>query len=59
MKKPKPTYVWICDECARRNGGKWPEGHLGTFHEDHCGWCKEWKVVTEPRDYRGVRWPGK
>lgn len=57
-KKDRQRPAWICDECAKENGGVWPKGHVGTFHNDYCGWCKEWKVVTEPRDW-GIRWPGK
>lgn len=42
---------WVCSECAKKAGGKWPDGHLGTFHDDECGVCREVKEVTEPRDW--------
>ena len=55
-----PDYPgWICSECAHKNGGRWPEGHLGAFHSDECGWCKETKSVTQPRDYCYPRFPPK
>lgn len=49
MKKYPP---WICNKCAEKNGGKWPKGHLGTFHVGLCGWCDETKPVSEPRDWK-------
>lgn len=45
------SYWWICAQCAGSNGGKMPEGHLATFHNDFCSWCGEFKPVTEPRDW--------
>jgi len=48
---------WICDDCARSHGGRWPEGHVATFHEDTCGWCGESKDVTQPRDWGYPRAP--
>lgn len=42
---------WICTFCAKENGGKWPDGHIGTFHNGVCGWCGEEVQVTEPRDW--------
>ena len=50
--KIKDDYpVWVCDDCAKSAGGKWPRGHLGTFHLGRCGVCGEMKDVTEPRDW--------
>lgn len=45
------SYWWICAQCAGSNGGKMPDGHLATFHNDFCSWCGEFKPVTEPRDW--------
>lgn len=45
------SYWWICAQCAGSNGGKMPEGHLATFHNDFCSWCGEFKPVTEPHDW--------
>ena len=42
---------WTCSECAHEAGGKWPDGHVGTFHNNICPVCGEEKAVTEPRDY--------
>lgn len=51
-KKDKDYPQWVCCSCAEANGGKFPQGHTATFHMDTCGWCNQWKAVTEPRDYR-------
>jgi hypothetical protein len=48
----KQERQWICGTCAKKNGGRWPKGHLGTFHNGICDWCGKEKVVTEPRDWR-------
>jgi hypothetical protein len=55
--------AWICLDCGRKHG-RWPEGHIGTFHVGgRCGWCGRDNVaVTEPRDYgypRVVKEEGK
>lgn len=52
--------AWICEECGDRYG-RWPEGHLSTWHKgDKCGWCGSTdKPVTEPRDFRYPAWPPK
>lgn len=44
--------AWICQDCGSKYG-RWPKGHLGTFHiGSQCGWCGRTDVpVTEPRDY--------
>lgn len=42
---------WICSECAEANGGRWPKGHVATFHNGTCGWCNQTAGVTEPRDW--------
>lgn len=52
MRKDKNVYpTWVCFECAQKVGGKFPEGHLATWHIDICDVCKETKSVTEPRDF--------
>ncbi len=43
--------VWSCGECAERAGGRWPDGHLGTFHSNYCQVCGNKKPVTSPRDW--------
>lgn len=47
-----PWVIWICDRCAKVNGGSFPEGHMATFHKGQCDVCFCHTVVTEPRDYR-------
>jgi hypothetical protein len=49
----------ICSDCASEHGGEWPEGHVGSFYLDKCGWCRETKVVTAPRDYGYPEYPFK
>jgi hypothetical protein len=44
-----PTYV--CDICAILNGGKWPVGHVATFHHGKCGWCGDSCSITSTREY--------
>lgn len=41
----------VCSACAISNGGKWPKGHMATFHIGKCDWCRKIQPVTEPRDY--------
>ena len=56
---PSPDYpAWICSECGNKHG-RWPEGHLATWHHGEWGWCGEDRMVTEPRDYRWPKWPVK
>lgn len=43
---------WTCSGCAEEAGGKWPRGHVATWHSNICPVCGEQKAVTEPRDYR-------
>lgn len=43
--------AWICTDCAVKNKGKFPKGHIATWHIEECGWCHENKAVTEPKDY--------
>jgi hypothetical protein len=42
--------AWICSECGGKHG-KWPDGHIATFHIDICGWCNCEVSCTEPRDF--------
>lgn len=43
--------VWICEKCAHDNGGIWPKGYIGTFHNDICDVCNYWTNVTEISDW--------
>ena len=42
---------YICGSCALENAGKWPKGHVATFHSDKCGWCEEICAVTAPHNW--------
>lgn len=44
--------VWVCSPCAEKAGGRWPKGHVATFHVGICHVCGEEIAVTEPRDWR-------
>lgn len=51
---------WICAECGNRFGKR--ETHddksrYSTWHYDLCGWCGQYTIVTEPRDYMYPEWP--
>ena len=41
----------VCDKCATKLGGIFPDGHLATWSEAVCDVCGEITSVTEPRDY--------
>lgn len=43
---------WVCSPCAEESGGKWPKGHVATFHSGICHVCGELRDITEPRDWR-------
>jgi len=45
---------YICIECARKNGGVWPEGHVATFHTATCDCCDEEKGLASVGDWN---WP--
>ncbi len=43
-RKPKltpfnPHAGSICGQCADKNGGVWPEGHVATFWGGECSFC--------------------
>jgi len=58
MKIEKDYPSWICKECVTSQGCTNMKS-LSTYHEGICGWCKEKKVVTEPRDYYYPLYPRK
>ena len=45
--------VWICSNCGKKYGNK-PVG-IATWHEDVCDICGKKTVVTEPRDFGGLK----
>lgn len=56
MSKEYPGY--ICSTCAKKNGGKWPEGRIATFHNGTCGWCKEKAGVCGARNWGYPKYEG-
>lgn len=47
--KSKKYPSWICHDCGIKYGSARFE--ISCHHMGKCGWCKKYKVVTEPRDY--------
>ncbi len=47
----------ICKECATNHGGKWPDGHLATWHEGECDQCgrQEGVCCVTDWDFPGVK----
>lgn len=43
--------VHVCSECSYAHGGKYIEGHIGSFFQSLCDVCNEWKSVTSPSDF--------
>lgn len=37
---------YLCDECARGRGWRWPKGHVATMHHGVCDVCKEKKSLS-------------
>jgi len=47
---------YLCSECANKLGGKWPEGHVATFHFGDCDVCGKNKSLANVGDWN---WPDK
>ena len=56
LKNPIPDRGYICGNCARVLGGKWPKGHVATFHEGKCLICRDTKALASVGDWN---WPDK
>ena len=59
MKKTEnaiPNNGYICGDCAKFLGGKWPKGHVATWHEGTCRICKRFKALANVGDWT---WPDK
>lgn len=50
MKDPM-DYDLICLGCAAMLGGKMVERNSVSMHQAQCGFCKDDKPVSRPRDY--------
>lgn len=47
-------FSYICFPCANERGGKWPEGHCATCHNDTCPYCKAHSQLACISDWN---WP--
>jgi len=54
IKNPIPNNGYICSDCAKLLGGKWPDGHAATWHEGKCLICKRLKALANVGDWT---WP--
>lgn len=45
---------YLCFDCARKLGGKWPEGHVATCHGGLCPECGLEKSLASYDDWG---WP--
>lgn len=52
--KLKLEHPYICGDCAQKHGGKWPEGHVATFHMGMCEYCRATKGLANVGDWN---WP--
>jgi len=50
---------WICEQCAIKNGGKYKDYSISTWHIHQCGWCQEFNSVTDPRDFGYPHYKGQ
>lgn len=57
MKKDEYYPSLICFDCGNKFGTVIP-GHVCTLHENVCGWCQQFKAVTEPRDFKYPKFHG-
>ncbi len=48
--KKKIYPVWICRDCGLRASGN-KSFLVSCYHNGKCDICKEYKAVTEPRDF--------
>jgi hypothetical protein len=53
-KRPQMTACNICIECAEKNKGTWPKGHVATANTRVCNWCGVKKCVMHLSDWN---WP--
>jgi hypothetical protein len=42
---------YVCSDCARKIGWRWPEGHCATAHYSNCDVCGEHKSLTCENDW--------
>ena len=49
--KPSREKPYVCSECAKKMGGKWPKGHCATCHTGTCPYCGKEKGLVSIGDY--------
>jgi hypothetical protein len=52
---PAKRVYFVCEACAKANGGVWPEGHLATWCHDTCDACGRIDGVCGVSDWRWTR----
>lgn len=50
LKQRLKEAIRVCADCWDKYWER-PEWHIGTFHDNTCDVCGEFKSCTEPRDY--------
>jgi len=45
---------YLCNACAFRLGGRWPRGHVATYHDGVCDVCGKTAAVANVGDWN---WP--
>lgn len=51
VKFDKKKHYYICEECAKENGGTFPKGHICTVSYDKCDVCKNDTTVIPYVDF--------
>lgn len=49
-------HYWLCNDCAEKSGGIFPEGHVCTYMVDECLHCKKKDTPIIP--WVDFNWPG-
>lgn len=42
---------YLCDECARERGWRWPKGHVATCHVGVCDVCQRERSLSCQNDW--------
>lgn len=51
QKVVRPRAGYLCSECAKSMGGRWPKDHCATAHTGNCSFCHEEKSLVSTSDY--------
>ena len=55
MNKEIKNNYWLCNECAEKNGGKFPEDHVCTVIKGSCPICNTENITLIP--WLDFDWP--